>query len=178
MITHETEGNSGQDVIKGWVVQNWQRSDQGLLEAVCKGQCLEPFQTPPLTPRANSEGGGMDFHKMPLGGAVMMWNPWLVGTLRGKTFAAPLAKRTMCACVPERIRVCVARALNCVRLLAIPRSVAHRAPLSVGFSHKNTGVGCHFLLQVDLPDPGIEPASPLSPPLAGRFFNSEPPGNH
>lgn len=57
MITHETEGKSGQDVIKGWVVQNWQRSDQGLLEAVYKGQCLEPFQTPPLAPRANSEGG-------------------------------------------------------------------------------------------------------------------------
>ena len=25
---------------------------------------------------------------------------------------------------------------------------------------KNTGVGCHFLLQGDLPDPGIKPASP------------------
>ena len=29
---------------------------------------------------------------------------------------------------------------------------------------KNTGVGCHFLLQGNLPDPGIEPGSP------GRFF--------
>ena len=28
-----------------------------------------------------------------------------------------------------------------------PWTVAHRAPLSVGFSGKNTGVGCHFLLQ-------------------------------
>ena len=25
---------------------------------------------------------------------------------------------------------------------------------------KNTGVGCHFLLQGDLPNPGIEPGSP------------------
>ena len=25
---------------------------------------------------------------------------------------------------------------------------------------KNTGVGCHFLLQGNLPDPGIEPVSP------------------
>ena len=25
---------------------------------------------------------------------------------------------------------------------------------------KNTGVGCHFLLQGDLPDPGIMPVSP------------------
>ena len=30
------------------------------------------------------------------------------------------------------------------------------------FPGKETGVGCHSLLQVDLPDPGIEPASPAS----------------
>ena len=29
----------------------------------------------------------------------------------------------------------------------------------------------------DLPNPGIEPASPVSPALAGRFFTTEPPGN-
>ena len=28
----------------------------------------------------------------------------------------------------------------------------------------------------DLPDPGIKPASPASPALAGRFFTTEPPG--
>ena len=44
------------------------------------------------------------------------------------------------------------------------------------FPGKNTGVGCHFLLQRDLPDPGIEPASPVPPALAGRFFTPEPPG--
>ena len=27
----------------------------------------------------------------------------------------------------------------------------------------------------DLPDPGIEPVSPVSPVLAGRFFTTEPP---
>ena len=27
-----------------------------------------------------------------------------------------------------------------------------------------------------LPDPGMEPESPVSPPLAGRFFTNEPPG--
>ena len=33
-----------------------------------------------------------------------------------------------------------------------------------------------FLTPGDLPDPGIKPASPTSPALAGRFFNTEPPG--
>ena len=42
-----------------------------------------------------------------------------------------------------------------------------------GYPSKNTGVGCHFLLQGNLPDPGIEPASPA---LAGGFFPTESPG--
>ena len=42
-----------------------------------------------------------------------------------------------------------------------------------GIISKNTGVGCHFLLQGDLPDPGVEPASPEAPALAGRFCTTE-----
>ena len=34
----------------------------------------------------------------------------------------------------------------------------------------NTGVGCPALPQGNRPDPGIEPASLMSPALAGRFF--------
>ena len=42
------------------------------------------------------------------------------------------------------------------------------------FPGKNTGVGCCFLLQGNLSDPGIEPASPA---LTGGFFTTEPPGS-
>ena len=38
---------------------------------------------------------------------------------------------------------------------------------------KNTGVGCHSLLQGDLPDPGNEPGSPV---LQADSLLSEPPG--
>ena len=41
---------------------------------------------------------------------------------------------------------------------------------------KNTEAGCHFLLQGNLPNPGIESASPAAPELAGGFFTTEPPG--
>ena len=41
------------------------------------------------------------------------------------------------------------------------------------FLGKSTGVGCHFHLQGNLPDSGIEPGSPA---LAGGFFTTEPPG--
>uniref|UniRef100_UPI00397BF829 hypothetical protein n=1 Tax=Pseudomonas aeruginosa TaxID=287 RepID=UPI00397BF829 len=50
--------------------------------------------------------------------------------------------------------------------------VARQAPCPWDFPDKNTGVGCHFLLQGDLPDPEIKPACPV---LAGGFFSTEPP---
>ena len=37
---------------------------------------------------------------------------------------------------------------------------------------KNTGVGCHFLLQGNLPDSGIETTSFMSPELPGGFFTT------
>ena len=47
---------------------------------------------------------------------------------------------------------------------------AWRATVHRDSPGKNTGVGCHALLQQDLPDPGIEPFSFMSPTLAGEFF--------
>ena len=41
------------------------------------------------------------------------------------------------------------------------------------FLDKNTGVGCHFLLQGIFPTLGS--TSPASPALAGEFFTTEPP---
>ena len=39
------------------------------------------------------------------------------------------------------------------------------------FPGKNTGVGCHFLSPGELPDPGIEPASPACVScIAGGLF--------
>ena len=34
-------------------------------------------------------------------------------------------------------------------------------------------MGCHALLQVDLPDPGTEPAFPEAPALQADFFTAE-----
>ena len=42
------------------------------------------------------------------------------------------------------VYVCV---LSHVQLFVTPWPVAHKAPLSMEFPGKNTGVGCHFLLQ-------------------------------
>ena len=44
--------------------------------------------------------------------------------------------------------------LSRVRLSVTPRTAAHQPPLSVEFSIKNTGAGCHFLLQEIFPTQG------------------------
>ena len=51
-------------------------------------------------------------------------------------------------------------------------TVAHEAPLSMGFSRQEYGSGLPFLLPGDLPNPGIELVSLASPALAGRFFTT------
>ena len=49
-------------------------------------------------------------------------------------------------------------------------TVAHQAPLSLGFSGQEYWSGLSFSLPWDLPHPGIEPVSLMSPALAGAFF--------
>ena len=69
--------------------------------------------------------------------------------------------------------VCVcAKSLSHVRLFATPRTVAHQAPLSVGFSRQDYWSGLPVPSPGDLPYPGIEHASLMSPALAGWFFTT------
>ena len=46
----------------------------------------------------------------------------------------------------------------------------------MGFSSQEYWSGLPFPPPRDLPDPGIEPVSLMSPALAGRFFTTAPPG--
>ena len=56
---------------------------------------------------------------------------------------------------------------------ATPWTVAHKAPLSMGFPGQEYWSGLPFPLLGNLPNPGIEP---MSPELAGGFFTAEAPG--
>ena len=69
-----------------------------------------------------------------------------------------------CACVLS----CFSRVLFCMTLW----TVVSQAPLSMGFSRKEYWGGLPCPSPGDLPDPGIEPTSLMSPALAGRFFTS------
>ena len=55
-------------------------------------------------------------------------------------------------------------------------TVARQAPLSMGFPRQEYWSGLSFFPPRDLPDPGIEPVSPVSPALAGGFVTTQPPG--
>ena len=59
-------------------------------------------------------------------------------------------------------------------ILAVQWTVAHQAPLSMGFSRQEYGSGLPFPSPGDLLDPGIEPGSPA---LQADALPSEPPGN-
>ena len=54
--------------------------------------------------------------------------------------------------------------------------VARQGPLFMEFSGQEYWNGLPFPPPGDLPEPGIEPASPASPALAGGFFTTEPLG--
>ena len=63
--------------------------------------------------------------------------------------------------------------LNRVWLFVMPWTIVCQAPLSMEFSRQEFWSGLPFPTQRNLPDLGIEPASPA---LTGRLFTTEPPG--
>ena len=65
------------------------------------------------------------------------------------------------------------KSLSRVRLFATPWTVAHQAPLSMGFSRQEYWSGLPFPSPGDLPNPRIELRSPA---LQTEALTSEPPG--
>ena len=57
-----------------------------------------------------------------------------------------------------------------------PWTVAHQAPLSVEFPRQEYWSVLLFTSPRDLPDPGIEHVSLMSPALAGGFFTTRATG--
>ena len=68
-------------------------------------------------------------------------------------------------------RACYLGMLCCVQLFATPWTVAHWAPLSMGFPSQEYWSGLPFPSPGDLPNPGIKPKSPA---LQAEALTSEP----
>ena len=67
----------------------------------------------------------------------------------------------------------VVQSLSYVWFFETAWTVAYQAPLSLGFPRQEYRSGLPFSSLGDLPDPGMEPASPA---LAGGYSTTEPPG--
>ena len=63
-----------------------------------------------------------------------------------------------------------AKSFQSCLLFAIPWTVSHQSPLSIGFSRQECWSGLPCLSPGDLPNPRIKPKSLTSPALAGMFF--------
>ena len=66
--------------------------------------------------------------------------------------------------------------LSCVRLCATPWTEAHQAPMPLGFFRQEYWSGLPCSLPGDLPYPGIQRRSPLSPALEANSLPAEPRG--
>ena len=67
---------------------------------------------------------------------------------------------------------CTLSRFSRVRLFATLQTVAHLAPLSMGFSRQEYWNGLPFPPAGDLPNLGIKPTSLVSPALTGKFFTT------
>ena len=72
----------------------------------------------------------------------------------------------------EQLLLLCCYCLDTQLLFATPWTVAHQAPLSMGFSRQEYWSGLPFPSLGDLPNPGIKP---MSTALSGGFFTTKPP---
>ena len=72
--------------------------------------------------------------------------------------------------------VCISSCFSHVRLFGTPWTVAHQAPLSMGFSRQEYWSGLPCPPPGDLPNPETEPAFPAAPALQVDSFTAEPHG--
>ena len=73
------------------------------------------------------------------------------------------------------ICICCCACVQSSLTLHDPWTIAHQAPLSMGFPRQEYWNGLPFPPPGDLPNPGIELTSLVSPASAGRFFTTMPP---
>ena len=99
---------------------------------------------------------------------------WYCGTTCTlQILAGRKKKKKPCLCKQPTLKVKV-KSLSHVWLFATPWTAACQAPLSMGFSGNNTGVGCHFLLQGIFLTQGSNPGLSHCRQI---LLPSEPPGN-
>ena len=68
------------------------------------------------------------------------------------------------------VSACMLSPFRCIQLCETQSTAVHKAPLSVRFSRRESWSGLPCPPPGDLPDPGVKPASLMSPASAGGLF--------
>ena len=76
----------------------------------------------------------------------------------------------------SQINVYYVNLLSCVQLFETPWTVAYQDPPSMGFSRQEYWSEVPFPSPGDLPNPGMESWSPVSPVLQADALQTEPAG--
>ena len=113
--------------------------------------CVDWISAPPCTPSCTWQGRGSE------------WSP----------YHCVLSNLHTVPVVLSDLRACMLSGFSRVWLFMTPRTVAHQAPLSMGFSKQRYWNGLPFPSPGDLPHPGIEPGSSA---LKANSLPSVPPG--
>ena len=117
---------------------------------------------------------------------IILWNnngkkckwyhQWVMNPVWSNSQGLPLRHSTGCQNTAKFTCAWVLSHFSLVQLFATPWTVAHQAPLSMGFSRQEYWNGLPCPSPEDLPEPGIESASPASPALQADSLITEPPG--
>ena len=102
--------------------------------------------------------------------------PVTVHLLKTGSFHFPVLPIWGMSKTPRPIHACVLSCFSPVWLLATQWTVAHQAPLSVGFSRQEYWSGLPCPSPGNLPNPGIKSASLTSCALASSSLPLAPPG--
>ena len=96
----------------------------------------------------------------------------IIYLFKGKCLVNALRASLVFLSSPQGLVHCEVKSLSPVRLFATPWTVAHQAPLSMGFSRHEYWSGLPFPPPGDLPDPGIRLSSLMRLALAGGFLTT------
>ena len=83
-----------------------------------------------------------------------------------------LASKMLAGCPEMAMHACMLSRFSHVLLFANLWTVTPQVSVSLGFSRQGYWSGLPRPPLGDLPNPGIQPASPMSPALVGRFFTT------
>jgi len=131
----------------------------------CKTETLHPFNNFPLVPSLVSGGHHSTFYFYFHYLGCDKWNGTVLVFLFFWWQVCFILLEFSSSFRLNNILLCVLSCFSHVWLFATPWTVAHQAPLAMGFSRQEYWSGLPFPFPGNLPDLGIKPSTPLSPAL-------------